>query len=591
MPHSSPSGPSGPATPARLGRPEGGLDAPSADEGPGPVTEGSGPDHMLAAVDLGSNSFRMVIARVVGEELQLVDRLREGVRLAAYLDDEQRLTEEGRERALACLRIFGQRVRGLPHGNVRAVGTNTLRKARNTDRFLAEAEKALGHPIEVVSGLEEARLIFLGAAQSLSGGPARRLVLDIGGGSTELVVGEGIEPIRAESLYMGCVSYTLSHFPGGKITAKRMRRAETAARLELRAVAAEFRKAGWQLAVGASGTVQAIASILRLQGWSDQGITPEGLDRLRRELVDQGHTDQLRLEGMRSDRARVLPGGLAILSAVFDSLKIDRMLASSGAMREGVLHDLLGRLRHEDARDRTIQRLVEQYRVDTEQAARVERTVLDLLEQASTGWQIDGELGRAFASWASRVHEIGLAVAHGGHHKHAAYLLQHSDLPGFSYQNQTMLALLVRGERRKFPKSLFAQSLPRARAKVAKRLCLLLRLAILLNRSRNPRQTPPLRLGVRGKRLRLEFPSGWLERHPLTRADLEVEQSYLAQAGYRLQVRSADDLGAPKFRSNGADGVVGSNGADGVVGSNGANGVVGSNSTDGVVGSNSTEPQ
>ncbi|MCG8462607.1 MAG: Ppx/GppA family phosphatase, partial [Holophagales bacterium] len=393
----------------------------------------------------------MVIARKVGEGIQLVDRLREGVRLAAYLDLDRRITVAGQERALACLRKFGQRIRDFPRGNVRAVGTNTLRKARNRDQFLKEAQKALGHPIDVVSGREEARLIFLGAAHSLAGNPSKRLVLDIGGGSTEVVLGQGLEPRMVESLYMGCVSYTLAHFSGGKISARRMRKAETAARLELRSMKAPYRKAGWELAVGASGTVNAVAEILRLQGWSERGITPEGLERLRQELLLQGHVDDLSLAGLRRERARVLPGGLAILTAVFDSLKIDRMLVSPGAMREGVLYDLLGRLRHEDTRDHTIQLHVDQFNVDEEQASRVEQTALLLLAQAEKRWKLDPERSRAFLRWAARLHEIGLAVAHGGCHKHGAYLLQHSDLPGFSFQDQRILALLVRGQRRKLP--------------------------------------------------------------------------------------------------------------------------------------------
>ena len=497
---------------------------------------GRRPPPYLAAVDLGSNSFRMVIARVVKGELRPLDRLKEGVRLAGYLDRRQRLTAEGKNRALRCLRKFGQRLRDFPQGSVRAVGTNTLRKARNTGDFLDQAEDALGHRIEVISGQEEARLIFLGASHSLAGErPARRLVVDIGGGSTECIAGEAFEPIRAESLYMGCVGYTLAYFPGGKITAKRMRRAETAAGLEMRPSQAEFRRLGWEACAGASGTVSAVAEILRLSGWSDQGVTPAGLRQLREAILAVDHVDRLQLKGLKSDRAKVLPGGVAILSAVFDSLRIEHMIVSSGALREGVLYDLLGRIRHEDARDRTIQRFIGQYQVDVPQARRVETTALRCLDQVAGSWDLDPESSRAFLAWGASLHEIGLSIAHGGFHKHGAYLIDHSDMPGFSVQDQQLLSLLVRGVRRKFPKAQFAD-LPEASARTALRLCVLLRLACLLNRDRSLRTLPEFQLSAGRRKLELRFRAGWLEDHPLTVADLKQEATYLKAAGVKLRV-------------------------------------------------------
>ena len=493
----------------------------------------------VAAVDMGSNSFRMVIARVVGDELRMVDRLREGVRLAACLDDRRRISPEGRRRATHCLRMFGQRLRDLPPGSVRAVGTNTLRKARNTEDFLEEAEHALGHPIEVISGQEEARLIFLGASHSLSGTSERRLVVDIGGGSTECIVGEAFEPLRTESLYMGCVGYTQRFFPKGKITAKRMKKAEIAARLEMRPVKMPFRELGWNRAVGTSGTIQAVSSILLQNGWSEQGITPEGLQRLREEILACKDVEDLHLKGLRRDRARVLPGGVAILGALFDSLRIESLSVASGALREGVLYDLLGRIRHEDVRDRTIQRFLEQYQVDVAQTQRVEKTVLYALERVAESWKLDLEVCRPLLKWTSRLHEIGLAIAHGGFHKHGAYLLDHSNMPGFSYQDQRMLSLLVRSARRKFPEMLFAE-LPKKRGRMARRLAILLRLAVLLNRSRSQRSLPAFHLEGKGKRLRLTLAAKWLQNHPLTRADLEQEKSYLRAVGYRLEVREEE---------------------------------------------------
>lgn len=489
----------------------------------------------LAAVDLGSNSFRMVIARVVGEELRPLDRLREGVRLAECLDERRRLTKEGFRRAIECLQKFGQRLRDFPSGSVRAVGTNTLRRARNGEKFLARAEQALGHRIEIVSGQEEARLIFLGASHSVPHAEKQRLVVDIGGGSTECIVGHDFEPEYAESLYMGCVSFTMAHFGDGRLSRDHMHRAETAARLEMRPVKAKFRRLGWQTAIGASGTAHAVAQILRLNGWSDQGITFDGLKRLRKAIVNAGHIDQLELKGLRRDRAKVLPGGVAILRAVFDSLGIESMIVSSGAMREGLLYDLLGRFRHQDARHRTIQRFIEQYHVDTAQAARVKQCAGNLLRQVAESWHLDLEWGGACLSWSADLCEIGLSIAHGAYHKHSAYLLAHSDMPGFSVQDQRTLARVVRGSRRKFPLEIFGE-LPKSRAKAALRLSILLRLAVVLNRSRSRREMPKVRLRAKGRRLKLSLPAGWLQEHPLTRADLEQEAAYLQAAGYRLTV-------------------------------------------------------
>ena len=492
----------------------------------------------LAAVDLGSNSFRMVIARVVGGQLQLVDRLREGVRLAASLDKDQRLTEEGQERALACLRKFGQRLREFPPGSVRAVGTNTLRKARNRDKFLRRASLALSHPIEVVSGQEEARLIYLGVSHSLPSLDGRRLVVDIGGGSTECIIGDAFDTLLTESLYMGCVSYSLAHFPDGRLKAKYMRRAETAARLELQALRKTYRKLGWTGCAGASGTIHAVHTILRDNGWSHQGITFDGLEKLRQAILENDHVDQLSIPGLRRDRAKVLPGGLAILIAVFETLEIERMNVSQGAMREGLLYDLLGRIRQEDVRNRTIRRFVDQYRVDVAQAARVEKTALNLLEQALKGWSLERESARLFLIWASSLHEVGLAVAHGGFQKHGGYLIANSDMPGFSLQDQHMLSLLVRSHRRKWPLDLFKE-LPKPLRSTAARLCVLLRLAVLLNRGRSSKPLPPIRLEAEKKKIYLKFPENWLAKHPLSLADLEQESQRLRAAGFHLR---CDDL-------------------------------------------------
>ncbi len=490
---------------------------------------------MLAAVDLGSNSFRMVIARVVGEGLQLLDQLREGVRLAAYLDEKGNLQAKGEERAIACLEKFGQRLRDLPQGSVRAVGTNTLRKAKDTEDFLERAEAALGHRIGVISGQEEARLIFLGVSHSLAFGTSRRLVIDIGGGSTECGLGAGVEPRLAESLYMGCVGYTLNYFPKGKIRSSYMRKAELAAQLELETIRSSYRNFGWEACAGSSGTIQAVGEILRQNGWSNGGITRRGLRKLRKAVLAARHVDDLEIKGLRRERSKVLPGGLAILSAVFESFDIERMQISPGALREGVLYDLLGRFRSEDIRDLTIRSLVERFDVDLEQARRVEQTALLCLGQAAAGWKLDLEVARPLISWAASLLEVGLAVAHAGYHKHSAYLVGNSHMPGFTIADQRLLSVLVRCHRRKLLKSLF-QDLPPKRAGLAVKLVALLRLAVLLHRSRSRRSAPDFRLeGAEGS-LALLFPKEWLQIHPLTREDLQLEASYLRALGIELTV-------------------------------------------------------
>jgi exopolyphosphatase / guanosine-5'-triphosphate,3'-diphosphate pyrophosphatase len=413
------------------------------------------------------------------------------------------------------------------------VGTNTLRRARNAASFLERAREALGFPVDVISGREEARLIYQGVTRDLGPREGRLLVIDIGGGSTECALGRADVPERLESLYMGCVGMTIAHFPGGRIRRDGLRAAELAARVELEGLAGELRPLGWGTCAGASGTIRAAAAVAERNGWSAGGLTLPALKKLRKALLAAGDVEKLRLEGLSSERAAVFPGGLAILWAVFRAFGIDRMEASAGSLREGVLHDLLGRLGTDDERARTIARLGEQYRVDAAHAARVEATALRLLGQVAASWRLDSREDRNYLTWAARVHEIGLMVAHGGHHKHGGYLLTHSELPGFSFQEQQLLALLVRAHRRKVPLTLLAE-LPADRREPALRLAVLLRLAVVLHRGRGDTPGPDVALAAEGRSLRLLFPRGWLRERPLTRADLAQEAAWLRPAGFEL---------------------------------------------------------
>jgi exopolyphosphatase / guanosine-5'-triphosphate,3'-diphosphate pyrophosphatase len=494
----------------------------------------------LAAVDLGSNSFRMVLADVVDGALRRRDSLREGVRLAAALGADGRISSDGEARALACLARFGERVRDLPRSNVRVVGTNTLRKARGARSFLEKARTALGHPVEVISGQEEARLVYQGVAADLGPGDERRLVVDIGGGSTECILGRGTVAERAESLYVGCVGMTLEHFPGGRLRRDYLRHAVLAARLELEAFEGELRGAGrdgdraWATCAGSSGTVRAIAAVVRRNGWSTDGITLPALRKLRKAMLAAGDVSSLKLSGLSRERAAVLPGGLAILWAVFRAFGVERMVASRASLREGVLQDLLGRLGKRDVRPRTVARLQEQYRVDRAQAERVEATALALYEQVEQAWGLGGREARDYLAWAARLHEIGLAVAHGGFHKHGAYLVANSELAGFSLQEQQLLAFLVRAQRRKWPRAAAEELVPERQAQAVP-LAVLLRLATLLHRGRGTRSLPPIAVTASEKVLRVRFPRGWLRAHPLTRADLGQESAWLSAADWELR--------------------------------------------------------
>jgi exopolyphosphatase/guanosine-5'-triphosphate,3'-diphosphate pyrophosphatase len=424
----------------------------------------------------------------------------------------------------------------MPSRNVRAVGTNTFRQARNTRRFLVQCERALGHDIEVLPGREEARLIYLGVAHELPDDAGRRLVVDIGGGSTECIIGEHFEPVEADSLYMGCVGYSLKYFPGGRLRARGMEQAEIAARLETQSIQRRYRALGWNDCVGSSGTVLHIDALLRENGFSRDGVTLKGLVKLRKALLSAGSIDALSLRGLQPDRLAVLPGGLAILIALFEALHIHRLQASSGALREGLLYELVGRKRHEDIRDHSIRRIAEHYHVDLEQAARVERAALRCFEQVASDWGIDRDVGERLLSWASRLHEIGLSVAYAGYHKHSAYLVTHSDMPGFSRDDQQVLAAVILGHRRKMPAAVL-DSLPPEHVGAAWRLCVILRLAVCLNRSRSQAPLPRFRLRVRKSGLALDFAGRWLEQHPLTAADLREQAERLAEVGFELRVR------------------------------------------------------
>ncbi|MET0281756.1 MAG: Ppx/GppA phosphatase family protein [Steroidobacteraceae bacterium] len=490
---------------------------------------------VLAAVDLGSNSFHLVVAQHRNGQLVVIDRLREPVQLAAGLDEDGRLHKDAANRALACLKRFGQRLSDMHADTVRVVGTSALRRARGKASFLARARDALGHPVEIVAGREEARLIYAGVSQSLPSESGNRLVVDIGGGSTELIVGRGREPLELESINLGCVVMTQRHFADGKLSAKRFERALLMARQHLEPVQERFIKRGWEAAAGSSGTVRSVLDACRELDPRATVITPARIDALIAMLCEAGDCNAIPLVSITPDRRSVLAGGLTILSAVFSQLRVAQMRWSDGAMREGLLYDMIGRLGHEDARERTVRSMQQRYHVDMAQATRVEHTALRLLAQVRASWKLQDQMAEQALTWACRLHEIGLDVAHSGYHRHGAYLLANADMSGFAREEQQLLARLVGSHRRKLVLEGLSE-LPPPWDQRGLYLILILRLAVLLHRDRSDAPAPRFTLTGRPRTLELRFRTRSLRRHPLTAADLDDEIEYLRLQGLRLRV-------------------------------------------------------
>ncbi len=488
----------------------------------------------LAAIDLGSNSFHMVLAQHRLGQLRVVDRLRETVRLADGLDEHGGLSEPAQQRALDCLARFGQRLRGVERLHVRALATNSVRKLRDPHGFLHAGEAALGHPIEVVSGREEARLIYLGVAHAQPPRPGQlRLVIDIGGGSTEFIIGRGFEPVERESLQAGCIASTRRFFPNGRLSKRRWNAAVTGITAEFQQFARRYRQLGWQEVLGSSGTHKAIGEICAAMKLTKGAITAEALPKVREQLLRAESIDQIDLPGLSGERRPIIAGGVLVLEAAFRALGLQKLLVSKAAMREGILYDMLGRGSAADPRDASIASLVMRYGIDEVQAARVEATALRLLEQVAADWNLEDDDARMLG-WAARVHELGLAIAHSGYHVHGSYVLEHSDLSGFSRQEQQVLAALVRTHRRKVPKSAF-DALPDRLLLPARRMAVLLRLAVVLHRGHNGEDIPRLDLSASGNRLQLVLERDWIESRPLLRADLVAEREGMPGLGIEFE--------------------------------------------------------
>jgi exopolyphosphatase/guanosine-5'-triphosphate,3'-diphosphate pyrophosphatase len=492
-----------------------------------------------AAIDLGSNSFHMLVTRREHGELRVVDSIKEMVRLGGGLDEEGNLDPDVRQRALDCMCRLGQRLRGIPATNLRAVGTQTFRRLKHADAFLEAAEAALGCPVDIIAGREEARLIYLGVTQWVAGHQQRQLVIDIGGGSTELIIGEGFEPVEMDSLQFGCVSVTKRFFADGIISASRLKQARSAVAAKLQEIQTVYRNAGWQQAVGSSGTIRSAAVMCETNGWCTRGITPGALEKLEQKALSFKSVDDIEIDGLTERRQPVFIGGLAILQACFKALAIDELLVSAYALREGLLQDQLGRLEHRDPRDKAVKALMVRFAVDTLQVARVRKTALGLFDQL-LGKNTVGKAHRTMLAWASELHEIGLSLSHESFQKHSAYLVENSDLSGFSRQEQLFLAALVGFHRRDIPAN-YLNKLPVRLHEALTTTLLCMRLAWIFCRIRKDEAVPVCRIRLTVPCVHLTLPVNWKQDHPLTIADLEFEERVLESIGLQLDIDYTDD--------------------------------------------------
>lgn len=482
----------------------------------------------IAAIDLGSNSFHMIVARWENGQLILLDRLREPVRLGFGLQEDGSLSNDARDRALACLERFGECLRAYPSRRVRIVGTKTLRSISDSRQFLLDAEARLGHPVEIISGDEEARLIYLGVAQCIAPDKAKRIVMDIGGGSTEIILGEGMKPLLKESLNMGCVAITKKFFMEGKVTEKLVTKALIACLQELEPVYESFIALQWNEVLGASGSIKAVAKVCEVNGWSDGTIHLESLEKIIQLYCKHGAID-LTLTGLSEDRQPVFLGGVIVLAALFEALELKSMTAADWALREGLLFDLKGRLENRDIRQASVEALAQRFHVNMEKAKAVEKTALNLLKQIAEDWKLTADDASKLLGWAACLYQVGLDIAHNDYHKHSAYIVQNVDLAGCSRVEQTQLSALVLAHRKRFPSNKF----PMENTDLV-RLAILLRLAAIFHRGRIKEDLPAIKLTVDKQKLLLHLPIKWLDNHPLTLADLETEQRYLAEPGYEL---------------------------------------------------------
>ncbi|KLN62790.1 exopolyphosphatase [Vibrio sp. VPAP30] len=488
----------------------------------------------VAAIDLGSNSFHMVVARVVEQDLQLVSRHKQRVRLAAGLDGQKNLDNASIERGLECLTMFAERLQGFEEQNVRIAATHTLRQANNSYIFLQRAREVLPFPIEIIPGIEEARLIYLGVAHTQPESDSK-LVVDIGGGSTEIVIGRGFNPELINSKQMGCVSYTKRYFANDKLSKKNFTKAVLAAEQKMESLAYRYKKKGWDIAFGSSGTIKSISEVLIGLGFEDGLITAKRLDKLISVLCEWETISDIELSGLAPERKPVFAAGVTILSAIINSLKVSEMHFSEGALREGLLFEMEDSFKRSDIRMRTTENLASKHLVDLDHAAKIKTQATDFLQQVhkNLGIKKSSELFDLL-EWSALLHEVGLSISLQAFHRHSAYILRNTYMPGFNREQQRVLAMLVRFQRKAL-KLHEMEEFTLFKKKHIVSLIRILRLAILLNGQRNDDPLPTLTLSIDGDKWTLTSQDeSWLESNKLLDADLSSEQEYWLAAGWEL---------------------------------------------------------
>ncbi len=488
---------------------------------------------IYAAIDIGSNSFHLIVARLEHGEIRPLHVLAEKVQLGKGLKNHQ-LADDAVERGLACLERFQQLLASVKPDKIRAVGTNALRQAHNREVFTEPAEDILGIPVDVIYGREEARLVYLGVAHTLADDERSRLVVDIGGGSTEFILGQKFEPKRLESLQLGCVSYSERFFPDGLINKKRFNTAYDQACIEVSHIRRQFKRAHWIEAVGSSGTLQAIELLITAAGWQVEGIDHKSLKRLRKALLKFESVEEIDLEGLNERRRGVITAGVAITQAIFDVLQVEFMRTSSGALREGAIYDLIGRRSHEDVRERTVQAMLQRYAAEITNAESVAAYARQLGFETAKSWNLT-EDDIDLLTWAARLHEIGIAISQKHYNRHSAYLVENSDMPGFSQGDQIFISRLLRGHRGKLPSYLF-DDIPKSKKQKFARMLVLLRLAVTLKHAEISPVSPEFYAKADGDSLEVNFSHEWRESHPLTIWEVAESISVFKKLGVAVEI-------------------------------------------------------
>lgn len=487
---------------------------------------------LYAAIDLGSNSFHMLVVREVAGSIQTICCIKRKVRLAAGLNSDNQLCLAAMERGWQCLRLFAERLQDIPPTQIRVVATATLRLAVNADQFLAKGQEILHFPVQVISGEEEARLIYQGVAHT-TGGENRRLVVDIGGASTELVTGTGTQTTSLFSLSMGCVTWLTRYFADRKLTEENFARAEQAAVAVLSPVIATLKSYGWEACVGASGIFQGLQEIIVAQE-RDEHITLDKLQRIKQQAIACGNLDQLNITGLSAERAAVFPGGLAILIAIFNKLSIHDMTLAGGALREGLIYSMLPVVNSADIRHHTLRNIQRRFMIDSDQAKLVSQLAIRFINQLRGAWVLD-TLSRDLLICACELHEIGLSIDFKRAPQHAAYLLSHLNLPGFTLAQQKLLATLLLNQSNAIDiASLHQQSA--VEQQVAEHLCRLLRLAILFANGCHDDQLPAITLTTNGEKIHLTLPADWLKNNPLSHEMIQQECQWQRDVHWILTV-------------------------------------------------------